>query len=192
MVAYSRVKIADAPSRHPLTTIVFDLVDEIEKELDTINDLQDQTHVGTDMHKALDNQNEIRRSFERVDTLISKCREAQSTQSKSGDGLRLTSSSFISSLDALQKRLNHTKKQRYGSLERQSTATELYDSQLKANSDFLQVIVFFSIFIVVALLCAGSVATKDNRSYEMGLIVLVLALLAYYIITKFLSPQPFF
>ena len=102
MVAYSRVKIADAPSRYPLTTGVFTLVDEIEKELDTINDLQDQTHVGTDIQKALENQNKIRRSFQTVDTLISNCREAQRAQSKSGAGLRQTSSFFTSSLDALQ------------------------------------------------------------------------------------------
>jgi hypothetical protein len=192
MVAHSRVKIADAPSQYPLTTDVFTLVDEIEEGLDNISSLQDEMQVSAGIKTTLDIQEKIGQSFQRVDALILECRERQKIQSDSGADLRRTSSSFTSSLDALQARLDHTKKQRYGLLGGQSTATELSDSQIKVNSDFLQVIVFFSIFIVVALLCAGSVATKDNRSYEMGLIVLVLVLLAYYIITKFLSPQPFF
>jgi hypothetical protein len=192
MVAHSRVKIADAPLQYPLTAGVFTSVDEIEEVLDSISSLQDEMQVSAGIKTTLDIQEKIKQSFQRVDALILEGRERQKIQSDSGAVLRRTSSSFTSSLDALQARLDHTKKQRYGLLGGQSTATELSDSQIKVNSDFLQVIVFFSIFIVVALLCAGSVATKDNRSYEMGLIVLVLVLLAYYIITKFLSPQPFF
>tara|TARA_Y100000389_G_C17470954_1_gene530743 strand:+ start:2376 stop:2954 length:579 start_codon:yes stop_codon:yes gene_type:complete len=192
MVAHSRLNIANAPSWYPRTTEVFNYINQIEEELDALSDLQDGLQAAEDNEQALKIQGKIGESFEEADSLINKCQIEEEKLASSGAELRKTSKSFSLSLDALQKRLNEAKDKEFGSLARQSTANELSDSQLKVNSEFLQVVVFFSILIVVALLCARSVATKDSRQYEMGLIALILALLAYYIITKFLSPQPFF
>ena len=181
------------PGNYPKTLEVLKLKEGIEEGLDELVQLNeelgeltvdegDESLPGA-VNGILVRQNKLVGDIRR-DIQLAQVKLAD--QGKVGEERRATTGALSTGLKELEGRLDSAMKNKAGHAVRAETGEELETSIRRKDSEFLQLVLYLAILILVSLLCAQSYVTGQSQFHENVIIAVVLAAVGYYLVVNYI------
>ena len=181
------------PGNYPKTLEVLKLKEGIEEGLDELVQLNEElgeltVDEGNDslpgaVNDILTRQNRLVSGIRR-DIQLAQVKLA--VQGKVGEERRATTGALLTGLKELEGRLDSAMKKKAGHAVRAETGEELETSTRRKDSEYLQLVLYLGVLIVVSLLCAQSSVSPESQSHENVIMAVVLAAVAYYLVVNYI------